>query len=787
MSWQTMTIGRKITLGFGIVLILFTVVGLLSYTGVNTIVKNAGDVIYARNLDGVLAQKEVDHLNWVNQVNALLTDKTVTELHVETDHTKCGFGQWLYSDERKQAETVVPGLTTLFKSIETPHRNLHDSAIEIAGVFKQADPELPGLLQARTNDHLKWAASLNETFLLNKEAVTVNLDPETCALGKWLKSPQAEAIVKNASPEFKRIWDEMIQTHMALHNSAGEIAHNYKKVHKGLRHLLKDMLADHLQWAETVSSAIIAGDTSLKVATDPTQCRFGKLMASEEFKAVTASFPELKAIIESIQKPHQELHSSALEIAALLGPGHSMDQLRNVFAARTLPALNQVKSLIHQAIDLETGLNTAQSHALDIFQNTTMPLLNKTVASLGSLGSIAEADVKGMVQANTIFATKTKPNLHEVQGLLKEIRATAGKNVITDEAMLSAATGVKRNVTILGMAAIILGLGFAFLIVRSIVSVLSSVSQRMDEGANQVSAASTQVSAASQSLAQGSSEQAASIEETSSSLEEMSSMTHKNAENAGEADRLMKEANTIVVKANQSMEQVTRSMTEITQASEETSRIIKTIDEIAFQTNLLALNAAVEAARAGEAGAGFAVVADEVRNLAMRAAEAARSTSDLIEGTVKKVSQGNLLVSDTSEAFSEVAQSTAKVAQLLSEISAASSEQSTGIEQINLAVVEMDKVVQQNAATAEESASAAEELDAQAYQLKEAVTDLIQIVGGTARSLSEIHGPDQKTIGHHPGKSVRRLTVAHGHSRPGQTKHLSHSHAESVTPFDDKK
>ncbi len=214
-----------------------------------------------------------------------------------------------------------------------------------------------------------------------------------------------------------------------------------------------------------------------------------------------------------------------------------------------------------------------------------------------------------------------------------------------------------------------------------------------------------EISATSSSLAEGAGEQAASLEETSSSLEELTSMTRQNADNSNEANVLMGSVQKVVAQADESMADLTGAMKEISTASDETSKIVKTIDEIAFQTNLLALNAAVEAARAGESGAGFAVVAEEVRNLAMRSAEAAKSTSVLIEGTVKKVKEGSELVVRTNENFNEVSGTVGKVAELIGELSAASQEQSQGISQINIAVAEMDKVTQQNAAAAEELAS----------------------------------------------------------------------------------
>ena len=280
----------------------------------------------------------------------------------------------------------------------------------------------------------------------------------------------------------------------------------------------------------------------------------------------------------------------------------------------------------------------------------------------------------------------------------------------------------------------LIGIGFLFLNRAIIVRPLNASIACIDEASWQTAAASDRVSVSSQSLAEGASEQAGSLEETSASLEEMSAMTRRNADNAGKAKSLTNQTRAAADTGVKDVAQMTDAMDQIKGAGDNISKIIKTIDEIAFQTNILALNAAVEAARAGEAGMGFAVVADEVRNLAQRSAEAARETAAKIEDSIQKSEQGVTISNKVAVSLREILTKACAVDELVNEIASACQEQSLGIQQINSSVIKMDKVTQNNAASAEESANAALQLSEQAGALNQAVLALRSLVGQQAPS-----------------------------------------------------
>ncbi|HUI79113.1 MAG TPA: methyl-accepting chemotaxis protein [Bryobacteraceae bacterium] len=264
---------------------------------------------------------------------------------------------------------------------------------------------------------------------------------------------------------------------------------------------------------------------------------------------------------------------------------------------------------------------------------------------------------------------------------------------------------------------------------RSITGPVVRVIDGVQKAANGAAEASTDMSECGRAVQHDAQEQAACIEETSASLEEISATAQQNAGRAGEADSLMQAARDTVTQAAQAMNDLTTSMDLVSKSSNQVAGVLKSIDEIAFHTNILALNAAVEAARAGEAGAGFSVVADEVRALALRAAEAARNSADIIEKTIGDVSRGVGLVAQAHNSFQQVSSKIASGSEMVSQIAASSQEQARGVNHISQAIARIEKVTQNNAANAQRTAEVASAMGDQVTATRKHLDQLVELVG----------------------------------------------------------
>jgi methyl-accepting chemotaxis protein len=560
--------------------------------------------------------------------------------------------------------------------------------------------------------------------------------------------------------------------------------------------------------------------------------------------------PEVKALMdESIVKYEKEFKPNALKIIDGAENGLSVGELAAAMASTTKPAADFIAANIEKCVDFKVGvLRDAQAKGQAQAHNIFVTMLCVIIIGITAavlLGMYISAQISKPLAATVKMLTemghghlndrlrldradeigvmaKTMDTFAEnlqgiVVGTMKKISEGDLSTSIspmddTDEigVALKNTTDALRSLIIDDGGKVLLAAANKDLSQRltkeykgeyakmkdninTLVESLDDALNQVTDAVAQVSNASGQIAGGAQNLAEGANLQASSLEEVSASLEEMSSMTKQNADNSNQAKVLASEARAAANEGDASMKRMANAINEIKASADNTAKIIKTIDDIAFQTNLLALNAAVEAARAGEAGKGFAVVAEEVRNLAMRSAEAAKNTANMIEASVKNADSGVKITEEVAKSLGQIVDRTQKVGDLIAEIAAASNEQAQGIEQVNTAVASMNQVTQSNAANSEESASASEELSSQAAELTNMVSAFV-LTGNNGRRSGQRAQRGQplpqknKACAALPNKAGKKpkTKVAGGWVATNFVKKTKAVKAEDIIPLDDE-
>ncbi len=222
MNWKDIKLGKKLSIAFGIVIVILIIVTFWAIKGLNGIVRNSESIIEVDELLYTIEQRHVDHLKWANEVNKLLTDANVEELNVETDHHKCAFGKWYYGEGKEEAIKLIPEIETFLKEIEEPHIRLHESAIEISDVFIQSDFKIGSKIREVKSDHLQWMHNIKDALLSKSRELNVETDYRKCNLGIWLESEEVKKL-RQEDPNFNALITRVEEPHKKLHESAIQI------------------------------------------------------------------------------------------------------------------------------------------------------------------------------------------------------------------------------------------------------------------------------------------------------------------------------------------------------------------------------------------------------------------------------------------------------------------------------------------------------------------------------------------------------------------------------------
>lgn len=483
----------------------------------------------------------------------------------------------------------------------------------------------------------------------------------------------------------------------------------------------------HYSWVENLCSAVSMG-TEFTGSKDYRTCVLGKWFYSSDLSGVDSRILEL---IEEMKPIHQAIHESAQTVLDLSvsDPAQARDMYQNTVKAN----VNQLVSILDEVAEIAEGLVTDDQQnlrsSIDVTEAVSLVVLLAILFMNGLLVGLVIrkilVPIKDITESSRELAEGKLDFQIDVKsqdelGQLGEALNTSVKNLklyITDisdvlDGIAQGDLGKESSITYIG----------DFVQIQTAIGTISEqlnhTLSQIHASANQVDSGANQVAVGAQSLAQGATEQASEVDNLLQMVERITEQINNNAETAASTNKEAEIVGGSITVCNDQMREMAEAMDQINACSSEISKIIKTIEDIAFQTNILALNAAVEAARAGSAGKGFAVVADEVRNLAAKSADAAKDTTALIEKTLRVVENGSVLTGKTQESLNSVVAGAENVTEDIRKITAASKEQELAINRIKDGITQISTVVQSNSATSEESAAASEELASQAQLLK---------------------------------------------------------------------
>jgi len=722
MAWKDLRLGAKLAVGFGCMLLLILLGGAVGFSGLKTVGKS---LVVVSDEEAPLVDAAMEmKISLMKAMAAMDEYLSASSVIASMDESKLAGLEEAYLQASKTfdrgAEAILKGgVMGDIQVIKTDNRELADHVLKVSEIH---DQKYDSTARELISDGRSLLQSKAEEVAA-MQALEVVVDKMTGDTEKVEVAIADEVKRRIQSENVGAAGQAILREEIPLVDMAMEMKYIIAQTRIVLEEYAQAREVSELDGLEKEYRQLLAGFDRMATAV----LQGGDIEGSQIFATDNAS---IRAMVEDLIDYHSKFEQAAEQmmksrralLAQTIEAQDTMDRLDRAGLEAT-DLLSKVEELAGLEMERAKQLGHESSDRA-IFWQLIVIACSVVIGSLLGIvitRSLSRPINQGVSLADEIAKGDFSQRLHldrkdEVGRLARALDGMA-ENLQQKAALAETIANGNLNVQVqLASEKDQLGLSL-----QRMTDSLNEILGQINVASEQIATGGGQVADAAQSLSQGATESAASLEEITSSMNEMASRTSHNAASAVQANALSNEAMAAAEKGSQQMQSMVQAMGEINAAGQNISRIIKTIDEIAFQTNLLALNAAVEAARAGSHGKGFAVVAEEVRNLAARSAKAAEETAELIEGSVEKTANGTDIASHTAQALHEIVSGVSKVTDLVSEISAASSEQAEGISQVDQGLSQIDKVTQLNTANAEESAAAAEQLSGQAEQLRQLV------------------------------------------------------------------
>ncbi len=824
MNLRRWSLGVKIGTGFAVLILVFLLVGGVMLYGVADVAERAGQEIRSNRLSGLFVELEMDHLQWLNRIGALLTGSGGTESaeDLNLSEGESGLGQWLTGEERRSAETRFSGASKFFTALESQNREVYAAAREVAEGFRTPHAGLISRLQSvmdRQNLYVgKLARSVEqEAGAIHTYRVLLRnaLKQATSVLMACEREPSfgeseerraiGMSIIKNLRYGIEGenyFWVTDLKGTMVMHPTRFELFaqdvseyedKNGKKLFKEALAMAKDSGSGFLTyfwppdygeeprpvlayveyfdpWYLVVGTgvfldpadpglparvrAFVAGESvKLSAAEDPGKFAFREFLDDPETGLLRGTFPLLHEALTDAEESYAEFLRAAAQVEEL-GGHMEIESAKRVMANDLETARQRMESRLAEVIREEAAIRAEAVHAEQAFSERLIPASRELVRLVG----------------------ETREHF---------INAGGKQNVVLETALRT-----KQRVMVGLSLAVLIALGVAVFMIRTLSRILLRVFSSLKEAGDEVAGTSGKIYESSLDLAESSSKQADHIRDISTTLTELASSTQSNAERARNARGIVGDSMDELKKATKTLRSLTDSMEAIRRSGQESRKIIGTIDEIAFQTNLLALNAAVEAARAGEAGAGFGVVAEEVRNLARRSATAASDTASILEQAARSVEAGAILISGSTDVFTRMEREAQRTMELVEEIAGASERQARDVRHVSDAVAETNETVAETAAAAKASSETSDGMNLQVEKMRDVVLDISALV--RSRNGKGLFGSEPAPARlEHPVRPLieDRPSGGNGHKEPspGNSASPSEEAQSAVVPRDGKK